>query len=302
MEESEERRLDYLDTIHASGTHLLELINDILDLSKIEAGKLQVEIVETSPFGVMRDVVNVLRVRAELAGIALEYSVEGKVPETIHTDPTRLRQILMNLVGNAIKFTSEGRRHSWSAAWLAASDVPRMEFEIADTGIGMTEEQMARIFNAFEQADSSVTRRFGGTGLGLSISKRFAEALGGHIRVRSTPGVGSTFTVAVETGPAVRRPHDRRGGGRAVFSNSSNTPAARLATSAFARPAILLVDDGATNRELVALLLRRAGLEVCEAENGADALQIAGQDAFRPGPDGHADAGHGRLHGGPPPP
>ena len=278
MEESEERRLNYLETIHASGTHLLELINDILDLSKIEAGKLQVESVEVSPFGVMRDVVNVLRVRAEMAGITLDYSVAGRVPETIHSDPTRLRQILMNLVGNALKFTSEGGV-TLVCRLASESDVPRLEYEISDTGIGMTEEQMARIFSPFEQADSSVTRRFGGTGLGLSISQRFAEALGGGIRVRSTPGVGSTFTVAVETGPlsGVRMID----GTEAALSMEQKQQSRRNVCQVRLRPSrVLLVDDGASNRELVALLLRRAGLEVCEAESGVEALDRVAEATF----------------------
>ena len=278
MEENEQRRLDYLDTIHASGSHLLELINDILDLSKIEAGKLQLEVIETSPYGVMCDVVNVLRVRAELANISLGCSIEGKVPETIQSDPTRLRQILMNLIGNAIKFTSQGGVQV-VCRLAAESDVPRMEFEITDTGIGMTEEQMKHVFKAFEQAESSVTRRFGGTGLGLSISQRFAEALGGEIRVCSTPGEGSTFTVTIATGSlsGVRMVDESTAAQRLELRPAVR----RQPCDVRLRPSrVLLADDGVTNRDLVSLLLRRAGLEVCEAENGVQALEHADREVF----------------------
>jgi PAS domain S-box-containing protein len=276
--ESEEQRLNYLDTIHSSGTHLLELINDILDLSKIEAGRLQVEIMEASPYSVLCNVTNVLRVRADLAGITLESAVEGLIPETIYSDPTRLSQVLINLVGNAIKFTKVGGVRL-VCRMAPPSDRPRIEFEVTDTGIGMTDEQMARIFNPFEQADSSVTRRFGGTGLGLSISKRFAEALGGEIQVRSTPGQGSTFTVRVETGPLSRvRMLDAA---EAAGRQAQQQRLRRSAGSIRLRSArVLLVDDGAANRELISLLLRRAGLEVREAENGEVALERAGQAEF----------------------
>jgi len=276
--EDERRRLEYLDVIHRSGSHLIELINDILDLSKIEAGKLTVEKTETNPHRIMQDVVNVLRVQADQAGIGLHALTHGLVPASIQSDPTRLRQILVNLVGNAVKFTRHGQV-TLACRMAAGSAVPRLEFEIQDTGIGMTAEQLTRIFDPFEQADNSVTRRFGGTGLGLSISKRLAEALGGDIRVESTPGQGSTFTVAVETGPLE--------GVLMVDAHSANklsqnqAEAGRATSAVRLRPArVLLVDDGASNRELLALLLGRAGADVHEATNGVEALQRVEESAF----------------------
>ena len=278
IEDDEERRLEYLHVIHRSGTHLIELINDILDISKIEAGKLSVEITETNPYRIMNDVVDVLRVRADQAGIALDCQVQGLVPETIQSDPTRLRQILINLAGNAVKFTKEGSVQL-TCRMAADSALPRLEFDVTDTGIGMTAEQMARIFDPFEQADSSVTRRFGGTGLGLSISKRLAEALGGEVRVQSTPGQGSTFTVAVNTGSLVDV--------RLVDASSvaellqQTKPPMRKAAEIRLRPSrLLLVDDGESNRQLISILVRRAGVEVVEAANGAEALHRIDEQSF----------------------
>jgi PAS domain S-box-containing protein len=278
MEETHERRVEYLDVIHRSGTHLIELINDVLDLSKIEAGKLSVEITETNPYCIMRDVVDVLRVRAEQADITLECDVEGQIPETIHSDSTRLRQILINLAGNAVKFTKEGGV-KLTCRTASDGDVPRLEFVVADTGIGMTEEQIERIFSPFEQADSSVTRRFGGTGLGLSISKRLAEALGGDIQVHSTPGQGSTFTVAVEAGSldGVRM---LNAGNAALLLEREEQPK-RSATNVRLRPSrVLLVDDGESNRQLITVLLGRAGVEILEAVNGAEALERIDENSF----------------------
>ena len=181
LEDDQNKRLKYLDTIHSSGSHLIELINDILDLSKIEAGKLELEISAASPYQIMSEVVDVLKVRAEQKGIYLRRTIDGQIPESIQTDSTRLRQVFTNIIGNAIKFTEQGGVEL--ICCFDPSQTDSIEFKVVDTGIGMTQQQAERIFNPFEQADSSVTRRFGGTGLGLSISKRFAEALGGHISV-----------------------------------------------------------------------------------------------------------------------
>ncbi len=278
MEENEERRLEFLNVIHTSGTHLIELINDILDLSKIESGKLSVEVTETSPYRIMHDVIDVLRVRAEQAGIGLSCDIAGLVPETIQTDPTRLRQILINLAGNAVKFTAEGGV-TLTCRMAPAGETPRLQFEVSDTGIGMTAEQVSRIFNPFEQADSSVTRRFGGTGLGLSISKRLAEALGGNIQVQSHSGQGSTFTVTVETGPldGVRMID----AASAVRLREHKEPPKRETFHVRLRPSrVLLVDDGESNRQLITVLLRRAGVEVREAVNGMEALQHFEEGSF----------------------
>lgn len=278
LEENEITRVRYLDTIHASGTHLVELINDILDFSKIEAGKLDLEIRECSPYELMNDVVNVLRMKAEQQSLTLSVEVRGQIPETIKSDPTRLRQVLMNLVSNAIKFTSEG------GVRIIASMVERagqnaLRFEVIDTGIGMTKEQMGRLFQEFMQADSSVTRRFGGTGLGLAISKRLTEALGGEIAVDSVPGKGSTFHFCVATGDIenVAMLTDQQMAEKS--SSTSRTTMSGLST--WFKPArVLITDDTPANRQLAGLVLRKAGLHVDEAENGAVAVEKAGEHAY----------------------
>jgi PAS domain S-box-containing protein len=202
MEDSEATRREYLNTIHANGNHLVGLINDILDLSKIESGKMELEICECNPYQLMGEVVNVLRMKADHQDLFLEQQIEGSIPVTIHSDPTRLRQILMNLVGNAIEFTESGGVRI-VAETIELNGRSQVRFSVVDTGIGMTEEQCGKIFEEFVQADSSVTRRFGGTGLGLAISKRLTEAFGGEIAVTSVPGEGSTFAFTVDTGDLV---------------------------------------------------------------------------------------------------
>ena len=278
MEEDETKRQSYLDTIHSSGNHLIELINDVLDLSKIEAGKLELEITDCSPYEIMAEVVEILQVRAEQQGIYLRHELEERIPATVQCDRTRLRQILTNLIGNAIKFTNEGgvlvtcRLHKMRGHQL-------LEFAIADTGIGMTPEQAERIFNPFEQADSSVTRRFGGTGLGLSISKRFAEAMGGSIEVHSQPGEGSVFVVKIDPGSLVGIDMiDDTEGQRLLRERSVES---REASDLRLQPAdILLVDDGESNREFLSVILERLGLTVHEAENGQVAVEKAQNKAF----------------------
>ncbi len=196
--QSSEDPKKYLNTIHSSGTHLLELINDILDLSKVESGHMEVERVEFSPYQMVRELIQVLGVKANEKGIPLIFEVDGEIPETITSDPSRIRQIVTNLVGNAIKFTNEGAVKV--VMCLTEGDQPKLRIDIMDTGIGMTQDQMDRIFDAFAQADESVTRRFGGTGLGLAISRKFAEALQGGITVGSIPGKGSIFTLTLDAG------------------------------------------------------------------------------------------------------
>ncbi|MHC5004688.1 MAG: Hpt domain-containing protein [Planctomycetota bacterium] len=268
LAESEAEQAEYLNTIHASGTHLLDLINDILDLSKVEAGQMEIESQEVSLHELISGVVTVLRVRAQEKGIVLGYEWDGPVPETIQTDPTRFKQILTNLIGNAIKFTEEG----------AVRVVARMEragsrrflaVDVVDSGIGMSPATLARIFDPFVQAEASITRRFGGTGLGLSISRRLAQALGGTIQVQSTEGEGSTFSLLVQPGslkgvrmltemPAVTAP----AAGPSGAAVQTMIPGAR----------VLVVDDGASNRKLFAIVLRRAGAIVECVENGQEAI------------------------------
>jgi len=278
LEDCAATRTRHLNTIHASGTHLVELINDILDFSKIEAGKLDLEIRACSPYELMSDVVNVLRMKAEEHQLTISVEVCGEIPETIESDPTRLRQILMNLVSNAIKFTSEG------GVRIVASTVRKggksfVQFEVIDTGIGMTKEQKARLFKEFMQADSSVTRRFGGTGLGLAISKKLTEALGGEIAVDSEPGTGSRFHFCIATGDIA---HVKMLTCEQAAENFAvNDSTVKTGLSTWFKPArVLITDDTPANRQLASLVLRKAGLQIDEAENGAIAVEKASTNSY----------------------
>ncbi|NLX98752.1 MAG: response regulator [Rhodopirellula sp.] len=271
----EEERRDFLDTIHASGQHLLELINDILDLSKIESGRMEVESVACLPATIVRDVLSILRVRAEEKNIQLSCEIRDGVPSAVATDPVRLKQLLMNLLSNAIKFTSSGSvrivvRPSGSERH------PKLAFDVIDSGIGISPEKLDAIFDAFAQADTSVTRRFGGTGLGLAISRRIAEALGGSLTVQSEVGKGSVFTATIDAvvcqsaGAASDHPQQAQ-----ALQAATQQPERILAGKR-----VLVVDDGPTNRKLIDLVLRRAGVEVVQSDNGMSAVELATADAF----------------------
>jgi CheY-like chemotaxis protein len=269
--------LDAASTIRRNGEHLLSLINDILDLSKIEAGKLAVELVSCSPVAIVEDVLSLMRVRATEKGIGLAVEYDGPMPETVASDPTRLRQILVNLVGNAVKFTEVGSVRLISR--LVSADRPALQFDIVDTGIGMTPEQRERLFRPFSQADTSMARKFGGTGLGLTISKRLAEVLGGDVSiVESTPGVGTRFRLTIDPGPLE--------GVRMIDPGQDLKAAQQVALPALptAKPAsptplkdrrILLAEDGPDNQVLIAYVLRKAGADVTIVENGKLAAEAA---------------------------
>lgn len=272
----ESQRHEYLNTIHASGQHLLNLINDILDISKIEAGGLELELTQSSPHKILSEVVSIMKGRAEDKGIYLRFRSEGGLPETILTDPTRVRQLVTNLVGNAIKFTEEGGVDI-VARVVNHGSRPQLAIDVIDTGIGMTGEQAAKVFSPFVQADASVTRRFGGTGLGLSISKRFAEALGGAITITSEPGKGSTFTATVETGPIKNV--------RIISDHESTTQEARVTQTVGIEVKlppcrILVADDVEANRKLIKLILAAAGAELELATNGQEAYEMVRDGDF----------------------
>ncbi len=187
------QRVEAIDAILRNSKHLLELVDDVLDLSKIEAGRLEVEHIACSPVNVVNEVVRVMQIRSGAKGLSLTADYRGPIPETICTDPTRLRQILLNLLGNAIKFTDAGGSVRVEVRLVRDEHRPCLCFDVVDTGIGITPQQINRLFQPFTQADSSTTRRFGGTGLGLAISRRLAEMLGGGLppKARSARGADS---------------------------------------------------------------------------------------------------------------
>ncbi len=258
--------IDALHTIQRNGDYLLALLNDILDLSKIESGRLEVERVSYSPVAIVREVERLMRVRAESKGIAFHVDFQGAVPEWVEGDPTRVRQILINLVGNAIKFTEIGEVRL-RVRLRDEPPPPHLCFEVIDTGIGITTGERAKLFRPFGQADSSTTRRYGGTGLGLTISKRLTDLLDGLIDVESEPGRGTKFKVELPAG-------NLEGVARVGANESLVDPEERPADAELSLAGtVLLVEDGPDNQRLIELLLRRVGLDVVTAENGQQAIE-----------------------------
>lgn len=284
LDETVQDRQDYLDTIHTSGEHLLTLINDILDLSKVESGRMELELQRCSPHKLIQDVVSLLSVKAQEKTIGIEDEYDGPLPETILADPVRLRQAIMNLAGNAVKFTDSGRvrirarlEHEGGEGQFSGTHPARLAIDVIDTGVGISQEAQDKIFEPFAQADSSVTRRFGGTGLGLAISRQLAQAMGGDVTVSSEPGVGSIFTLTVETGSLEGVPliEESLGAGRDSDATQSNRRHVTLP-----KGRVLVADDGEANRKLVKLVLSRAGVEVVTVENGRLAVDLAAREAF----------------------
>jgi PAS domain S-box-containing protein len=279
---------DMLGIIRSNGKYLLELINDILDLAKIEAGKLVLSISRVSPVDVVEQVLKLMQVRAQEKN--LDFSVEfmGKIPETIAGDAIRLRQILINIVGNAIKFTDSGHVKIRVHLSDECDSRPMILFEVEDTGVGMNEVAITRLFQPFVQANTSATREFGGTGLGLSITMRLTRLMEGGISVRSKRGEGSVFTVSISAGSLKDVPMH-------VFSESSQlptaltpalseeqtTPAKRVPTrqcvqnDIMAGVTILLAEDNSVNRRLIHVILESAGATVTEVDNGQSACELA---------------------------
>jgi PAS domain S-box-containing protein len=258
-----ETRASHVDTIRRNGEHLLTVINDILDISKIEAGKMTIERVACAPAVLLEDVVMLMKPRAEARGVEVVTDVPNPLPEAVLTDPIRLRQILINLVGNAVKFTEYGR--VTIAARADSGDTGNsLVFEIRDTGIGMTPEQVAGLFTPFTQADSSMTRRFGGTGLGLTITRRLAQLMGGDVTVSSEPGRGSCFQVrvAVETAQQIESPRDA----------ASIAP---IGPTTLADIRVLLAEDGLDNQRLIGFHLRKSGATLTIVDDGAQAIDAA---------------------------
>src|SRR5579872_1114391 len=259
--------------IKRNGEHLLALINDILDLAKIESGKLAIEMRLGSPRTIVSDVLALFKFRAEEKGLRLRAAFDDSLPDAIATDPARLRQVLLNVVGNAIKFTEQGRvdlRVRWETGPALR---PHLVIEVQDTGIGMTGEQMSCLFQAFQQADGSTSRRFGGTGLGLAISRQLTQMLGGTIAVTSEFGSGSTFCIRVPGEPACRIDE------RQYVSDSSIDARCKipvdLPTRALGGVRVLLADDSPDNRKLISFVLQHAGALVTTAENGQIACDLA---------------------------
>ena len=274
---SEQR--DYVDTIHVSGDSLLTIINDILDFSKIESGQMEIE---QHPFdlrGCLHDVVDLLSPRAREKKLSLDVRVNDALPGTVIGDVTRLRQVLINLVGNAVKFTHQGGvTLSVEAASSQASDDPRrlaLHFTVGDTGIGIPADKLDRLFKSFSQVDRSTTRQYGGSGLGLAICQRLTSLMGGHIWVESVSGKGSAFQFVIQVERAVAPIAAAPG------AHGEQTMGAFDANLAEVLPLrILLTDDDALNRKVGGAMLKKLGYSPVLANNGQEALDALAQQTF----------------------
>ncbi len=269
------------DVVRRNGEHLMAVLGDVLDIAKVEAGQMTVECIPVCPARILADVMELMQPRAEAKGLTLRLVSAGRVPQTVLTDPVRLRQILSNLVGNAIKFTAIGKVSVEIAFEQPPNGNARMHAIVSDTGIGMTPEQIERLFRPFAQADTSMSRQYGGVGLGLVIAKRFARLLGGAIHLCSEPGVGSTFRMTIDAG-------DLRGVPMAesldallaeVRSAASGPKSAVALPKASRSVRVLVAEDGPDNQRLIQAVLKKAGHTVSVFENGKLAVDALAQQA-----------------------
>jgi two-component system, sensor histidine kinase and response regulator len=258
------RQRDYLIKIRSSGQHLLGIINEILDFSKIEAGKLSVENIEFDLDKVLENVSNLISEKAVEKGLELVFDIHPTVISThLKGDPLRLGQILINFCNNAVKFTEQGEIVIRAHILEARGDTQLVEFSVSDTGIGMSETQIERLFQAFEQADTSTTRKYGGTGLGLAISKRLAELMGGHVGVTSELGKGSTFWFT------------------ARLSKGAVAPRPSLLRSDLRGRRLLIIDDNSSARAVLSNMLRSMNFLADEAASGEEGIEMISQAAKR---------------------
>ncbi len=264
-----EKQRNYIENVHVSAENLLGILNDILDFSKVEAGKLELEKASFSLDDVIGHVRNIVGTKAEEKGVDLTVDIEDKLPQTYVGDRMRLSQVLINLTGNAVKFSKKGDTvHLQVSLVEDCGEVITLQLSVIDTGIGITPEQQSNLFQAFSQADASTTREFGGTGLGLKISKELVKLMGGDIWMKSTPGAGSTFSFTI--------PLQKCGHEVTPITTRSDQLARDVdqATTKLRGAKILLVEDNEVNQLLVYELLNNKGIEVVTTNNGREALEL----------------------------
>jgi len=261
-----DERLSAIRSIVRNGKHLLQIINEILDISKIESGKLTVEKYPCNVIDTLRELESSMRFQAEEKGLAFEIKPIFPLPEIVSTDPVRFKQILFNLTNNAIKFTHSGKVEIQIACDCGNE---RLKAVVADTGIGLSKEQVEKLYSPFTQADSSTTRKYGGTGLGLHISKYLVEALGGVLEVHSAPGQGSQFSFSIDTGSlnGVKIQHQESGQSESTETTIISSEAPKLHGS------ILLAEDNLDNQELISYFIRKTGAELKVVDNGLRACE-----------------------------
>jgi CheY-like chemotaxis protein/anti-sigma regulatory factor (Ser/Thr protein kinase) len=266
-------QLELVETIRLSGDTLLNIINDILDFSKAESGGFAIEESEFSLIDCLESVTMLLKTRAAEKGVGLAVHLAAGTPGVVVGDVTRLRQILVNLIGNAVKFTERGNVTVNVHAEQTKGDRFALHFAVADTGIGIPPEAIERLFRPFSQADASTTRRYGGTGLGLAISKRLAELMGGAMSVESIDAVGSTFRfhVVVKTSEGL---HTRATRGREAQGGRARTPALHVG-------GVLIADDNAINQKVAMRMLQFLGLRADAVGDGAAAVSAVERGGYR---------------------
>jgi signal transduction histidine kinase/CheY-like chemotaxis protein len=251
---------DYAETIRESGTSLLTVINDILDFSKVEAGKLELELLDVDLRHTFEDVARLLSIQAHAKGLELTAQIDAKLPDLVRADAGRIRQILLNLAGNAIKFTAKGEVSLEIKVLETGADGTSVRCEVRDTGIGIPADRLESLFAPFTQVDTSTTRRFGGTGLGLSIVRRLVELMGGETGVESVEGKGSSFWFTVRFAPVIARSQPRY-----------------PAPASIRGQRVLVVDDNATNRKVLMGQLLLCGVEPVSASSADEALALMRQ-------------------------
>ena len=276
---SEAEKVNCVHTIRRNGGYLLNVINDILDLSKIETGKSTVEYTDCRVAALIRDVASLMQPQANDKGVSLGVELVGAIPETVQTDTVRLRQVLINLIGNAIKFTDVGSVRLVTR-FVCDGVKPYLQFDVIDTGCGITEQQKGNLFHPFTQGDTSTTRKFGGTGLGLAICKYFSERLGGSLELVATEvGLGPTFraTIAPKLLDDAKMVMDSLQMSTEVHPAAAapEVPKASLRGSRLQGYRILVAEDGPDNQRLIEFILKNAGADVTVKENGQLALEAA---------------------------
>jgi PAS domain S-box-containing protein len=278
--ELDPRQRDYLEKIRFAGEHLLGIIDDILDISKIEAGKLEIEQVDFALDHVIQTLNTVVAPKAASRELELVYHLDPTLPKVLRGDPLRLGQVLINYTNNAIKFSEKGRIEVRVRQVVGDAHSCLLRFEVSDCGIGLSEGEIEKLFQSFQQADTSTTREYGGTGLGLSICKQLAQLMGGEVGVRSRPGQGSTFWFTARLGissASVPDLLDRVKDAAAELLASSRSAAVM---SALKNARILLVEDNTFNQQIALEMLEEVGSSVCLAANGMEALELLRQTVF----------------------
>lgn len=261
-------RVESIQTIIRSGRHLQSLINDILDLSKIEAGKVELDSLDVNLFDIMSDIYSLARLQAEEKALYCKLDYHYPIPEIIYADPLRLKQILINLCGNAIKFTEEGGIRI-DVQYKKGTNT--LVIRVIDTGLGMTPEQQSKIFSAFTQADNTTSRKFGGTGLGLYLSKSLAEKIGGNLQVDSTLNAGSCFVLSLDAGPSAEN---------SLVNSEPGRDKIVIPEMPKLQGHILLAEDNPDNQRLIKFMLNRLGITCDIANNGHEAVAMAQSSSY----------------------